>query len=518
MSNYNEDSGMKDNIVKLHVDGASRVVNTIEDQKTSKGLSLVCPFPALEVDIPIRFTGADGQECRGKIHRIGVEDDPVTGLPKLRLSVRNEQNEEVPAWMTPSEDLFAEPDGMEKAVEQILANAEVPSAFESSLNPQDSLGNDDGADDDVDEGIDVEIPVEVNAADCDANDDEEDADERDTVIAFTKTSDAVLADAQTGEHTLMDGLFDDLPMTNTAELLSLDEFDSVGEEDAQNRDPEWASYMDMPIPNDMIERSQTRRRRRAIAVAAWMMVLGIAAGGLYVLNTAGILNMAQVQKYVSVEDSASETPAQSDALDRLSVPVKESSVVNEQATESAAQPTVMNTGMSDAPRQVAETNDAAHETLADAENMAAENMVNMVDEEIVDEAAGEVVADAEPAAEEAMAGAVEDLKNTEIILPTRWPAEFATAYRLQNPNGVVVDVPGGLVKREGWLNLREDNTIIRSIKAVQRENGARFIVYVKGNLPNFKTSPKSGGIRLSLYYDSEERASSETQQVAMLDE
>jgi hypothetical protein len=58
-----------------------------------------------------------------------------------------------------------------------------------------------------------------------------------------------------------------------------------------------------------------------------------------------------------------------------------------------------------------------------------------------------------------------------------------------------------LVKREGWLEEAKSHEMIRSIKSIQRESGARFVVYVNGALPRYMTSPKTGGVFLRLYYE-----------------
>jgi len=90
MSNGDEmkDTNSGNDVVRLKVEGATAAVNTLRDHHTVRGMSLVCPFPALEVDIPIRFGKAEDAMAQGTIHRIGVEDDPESGLPRLRLSVR----------------------------------------------------------------------------------------------------------------------------------------------------------------------------------------------------------------------------------------------------------------------------------------------------------------------------------------------------------------------------------------------------------------------------------------------
>ena len=63
-------------VMRLKVMGSSSIVNTIKDQQTARGLTLVCPFPTLEVDIPIEFGDKSDPEMQsGTIHRIGVEDD-----------------------------------------------------------------------------------------------------------------------------------------------------------------------------------------------------------------------------------------------------------------------------------------------------------------------------------------------------------------------------------------------------------------------------------------------------------
>jgi hypothetical protein len=103
-----------------------------------------------------------------------------------------------------------------------------------------------------------------------------------------------------------------------------------------------------------------------------------------------------------------------------------------------------------------------------------------------------------------------------ILLPTRWPVEYATAYRVRDPAGVVVDVPGGLVKREGALNYRNQTPLVRSAKAIQRETGARFIIFVHGDeLPRFITTPQSNGVSLRLFYTKDEGLASD--QIASLD-
>jgi hypothetical protein len=418
-----------EHIVRLQVEGVNGVVNTIEDQKTGRGLSLVCPFPALEVSIPVRLMGRDGESAGGCIHRIGVEDDPETGLPKLRLSVRSAADERDTVVKTPPIDLVKEASGVTAVSDDVL---------ELELAQDEPVG----------------------------------------LVPSTQSSE------------LLQGLLGDLVDRNTAELLALEEIDSLRPVKGKE-DPAWASAGPLFIPSDGVERSRTRRRRTMGAVAAWSLVMGIAAGGTFVLARAGVINVDSMTDWASGNDRvAANVSASVDTLATLNDEVDKTAQPALSADLPAPEATVA------AP--VAETADVPVEAAMPVET----------------EMPVEAVAVA--GAESSAPSTVETIDGTEIVLPTRWPAEYSTSYRLQDPNGVVVDVPGGLVRREGWLTLSEDEKIIRAAKAIQRENGARFIVYVNGDIPNFKTRPLTDGVRLSLYYDYQANPSA-TQQIAMLD-
>lgn len=73
-------------VVKLKIAGAEATVNTIENASHGDRISLVCPFPALEVDIPVSL----GEDRHGTLQRIAVEEDKETGLPRLKLSISSE--------------------------------------------------------------------------------------------------------------------------------------------------------------------------------------------------------------------------------------------------------------------------------------------------------------------------------------------------------------------------------------------------------------------------------------------
>lgn len=398
-------------VVRLKVDGAKGYVNTLRDQQTARGLSLVCPFPALEAEIEVSFGEAGADEMRrGTIHRIGVEDDPETGLPRLRLSVRA-HDERSTVISPPEPKLIDETSRMTHAPD---ANAET--------------------DIDViaDSGIDLTVEAEEEVE---------------------------------GEATE--------PSLELPEPLP---------------EPAWVGCDELPLPAEFVERMKTRKRRRVTGIAAWTAVLAIAIIGVYALARADIVDLDTVRDYVSgiikdravqVDDSAGD-PGDGDSAPAFA------------AMDLAGNP-------------VALPGDG--EEVSEPSDIPAEEDVSLSEEPVAvsggDLELKEASHPIEAAEGEAPNPEIDEAPTTPnditLLLPTRWRAEYSNAYRLRDPNGVVVDVPGGLVRREGWLDVGKDHPMIRSVKAVQRETGARFVIFVNGELPRFLTVTKPGGIALRLY-------------------
>jgi hypothetical protein len=406
-------------LVRLKVDGASSIVNTIRDQQTARGLSLVCPFPALEAAIPVSFSdGAAVKMRRGTIHRIGVEDDPETGLPRLRLSVRAHETRST---------VVAPP------TEELLEEASRAATAEDS---------------DADTDLDLSTPP---------------------FDVYIESDDDV--------------------ETSRAED---DEVPELG------ADPAWVGCDELPLPEEFLEKMRTRRRRKLTGIAAWGTVVVVLAAGAYTLTTSDAVNVAQLRDYISgiVGDSGSE-PSDPIAESALSTVRGEGADSAETAgpTEAAAAGELPVSELDELPAQPEVSIPPSGEPIASPAMVA--------------------VAEVGPGPEvmgEEVANTPDDIT---IMLPTRWRAEYANSYRLRDPNGVVVDVPGGLVRREGWLEAGGGHPMIRSVKAVQRETGARFIVFVHGELPRFLTAAKPGGIALRLFRESGDGAEA-AEQVAML--
>lgn len=417
-------------VVRLKIDGATAVVNTLRDQSTARGMSLVCPFPALEVEIPVRLGRGEGAMTQGTIHRIGVEDDPESGLPRLRLSVRTPDTRSTIVG-SPSDSLLDEAGRLARGA---VANAE------TDLD----VLSDTGFESDPAEGM-------------------VDAEKTDPEIARPPLDAAAPAEEE-----------------NVVRIAP---------------DPEWAGCGEIALPDRLRERERSRRRRRLSGFAAWAFIFGTAAGGVYVLGKAKVVDFDSVRDAISGFHMSKVASVEEARLDPIAfVDSTASGSVQAVAGDTAGAST-------------------GWETHAEA---AEEPAVEPVGGAPVVEApvGGAPVVEASVVEAPVVEASAVEEEDT-IVLPTRWPAEYANAYRLRDPNGVVVDVPGALVTREGWLEVGE-HRMVRSVKAMQRETGARFVVYIEGELPRFMTAPRTTGIALKLIRDAAAPAPG-TQQVAALD-
>jgi len=416
-------------VVRMKVDGSKGYVNTLRDQQTARGLSLICPFPALEAEIPVTFGLPGAVEMRkGTIHRIGVEDDPETGLPRLRLSVRAHETRAT-VISPPKQDLIDETSRMTEA-----------------------------ADERAETDIDVVVDSCVD----------------------------IMYDLESGP--------DEAAVTGAAI-----------EYPPPSPEPAWVGCDELPLPAEFVERMRTRKRRRVAGVAAWTAVLAIAAVGAYALVRAGILDLDSVRDRVG-------------------------GILADRGAGPAEEETALPAGPEDPGLAMdLDGNAVALGTVGDDDEAISEPGMSLLEDEVstpedldgvgdleLTEASHSIgdASDEEAAADEAES--IETVNDITLLLPTRWRAEYANAYRLRDPNGVVVDVPGGLVQREGWLEVGKGHPMIRSVKAVQRETGARFVIFIHGELPRFLTTTKPGGIALRLYREPMDQPTV-SEQVAVLD-
>jgi hypothetical protein len=420
-------------VVRLKVEGASSVVNTIRDQQTARGLSLVCPFPALEAEIPVSF-GPGGEDVmrNGTIHRIGVEDDPETGLPRLRLSIRARETRAT-VVASPPKDLLDE-------TSQI-----------ADTSPEDA-----------DTDLDLNYMSEFINESCNSIDAEDEVD-------------AYLSESEVS-----------VPEIEVPDL---------------GPDPAWVGD-ELPLPEEFVERMKTRRRRRLTGIAAWSTVLVVAVAGVYMLVRAGIVDAGEIRELISgiTQDQGSAGASADEVVSALNgLDAVGGAATGDEGHGSVYEAAPESTAVSEIDQipELMEVSQEQEEPTGSAPSAAESAEVAVAVESAGEETVPETTAD-----------------DITLLLPTRWRAEYANAYRLRNPNGVVVDVPGGLVSREGYIEAGAGHPMIRSIKAVQRETGARFIVFIHGELPRFFAATRPGGISLRLFREAAD--DKVTEQVAML--
>lgn len=431
-----------ENLVRLKIDGAKTSVNTLWDQETARGVSLVCPFPALEVDIPVHF-GAGGENT-GAIHRIGVEDDPETGLPRLRLSIRTRETR---------------PTVIAKTSESLIKAVRIDAVSDNETGEQ-------------------AMPAAA------------------AVGPMVKPSGGSWSD-----------FLSEISTSAEEECGHEDSYSMNGSSDRENdTDPSWAVCGEMPFPEDIRERVLTRRRYKMLRHVAGAFVLGMLAASLYLFDRAGVVSFGKMKDRIATAVLGNE----SEGLAVTAKTLPADLIVPEVTPDQVSEVDVAETNPA-LPVEPAVTAAATVASYASGPNPLLDETAPAAPAQLATQEVGTPAAQAAQAENLTESGATEAAEtegDINLLLPTRWPVEYATAYRVREPNGVVVDVPGGLVKREGWLEDGKQNPQVRSIKSIQRESGARFIVYVNGELPRFITTPKPNGVSLRLYFDGDEMKTS----------
>jgi hypothetical protein len=411
-------------VVKLRIDGADSTVNTIENSTKGERVSLVCPFPALEVDIPVSL----GEDRQGTLQRIAVEEDKETGLPRLKLSISTEKGSSEIALPSQKEEFqaqeFEEVDGNDGLSDEFYDDAY--SGLDSSLTFQDS-------------------------------------------------------------------------------------------------EPAWIDCSNLPSPDEFSEHMRSRNRFKIAKRAAWLTVLAVLVCGGYVAERVGLIDVNTVRSQIagfSIDDMVlgeqEDLAAKQDEVkvathitteNSIPAPVANVAPIEAVAPIEVVAPVEDPEPAADKPTDIVEAKDATNPIIVTTSLEQEDNGIDAVDE------APTPLPEQEDVQEDPKATTPQEAN---ILLPTRWPVEYATAYRVRDPAGIVVDVPGGLVKREGHLNYRNQTPIVRSAKAIQRETGARFIVFVHGDeLPRFVTTPAANGVTLRIYYTKDEAEASD--QIASLD-
>jgi hypothetical protein len=144
---------------------------------------------------------------------------------------------------------------------------------------------------------------------------------------------------------------------------------------------------------------------------------------------------------------------------------------------------------SEASATEGELDDAVAAALEDAP--AAADVPEGLEPEQIAEASVEVASASDPRVES-------DMDRLRVVLPTRWPVREARSYRLHDPTGIVIDVPGGMAaERARWIDTAHER--VRSVRVLEREDGVRFIIYLNdGFVPRYRVGYNRAGVTVDI--------------------
>lgn len=474
-------------VVKLSLGPKGRTLNVLPVGLDGETLTLVCPFPVLPLDMPVNVT-LPGEEGAGPvaavIRRVGIELMGDSELPRFKLQLAIESQTGDATELFPLEvdeeefimssvielrkDMEAGADTIENDIEPVLEEAK----------GEESVDEDEREDEDEDE-------VELESED---EQDFEDEDEFDEEFEIDTEADVSVS----------------WPMNDSFEWPELHEMETLErfsepDEDADpgdplelEDDPPWAGAdFEPPLPAEIPEPSKARWPIRFAVTMAF--VISIVAVG-YVMRQP----LANAVAPMIGEDLAYSAVG-------LTVPGENAEPTTETLSTTAEE-------VETAAPVSAPADDLEALPVAADDGLLAEDLAT--DEDAFDREAAERAAEpsAEPAAPspepeiEAPTGTspsgepeVEQSDGLlRVVLPTQWPVNSATSYRLHDPTGIVIDVPGAMAsERARWIDTSHDR--VRSVRVLERNDGVRFIIYLNDEVvPRYRVGYSRNGVMVDI--------------------
>lgn len=489
------DAAQGGEVLRLSLGKDQPALNVLSREMTEENLSVECPFPVLKLAVPVQVT-LPGQQEQGPvsatIHRIGVIEGE-TGIPRFKLQLALESPTDGATVGSVVIDL-EESD----AIEEKASFEGVVKAIEEG--PEDKASEDDSSFEEDDASFDgLEEEDEASLDDFEEEPEDEasfhELEETASLDAFDKEIDESTESADNDtEETL------DLGASRTDE--ELDEFNwplspeleeaealygSDGEpsEDAEDtveveEDPPWVDGdFEPPVDKPFVQPEEKSRWPVRVAVAAALLISVVAVA--YVLRSQ---IMDAVSPYLSDGEITLASfgleglaePAEADLAERapLEPPIEEVHDVLEAGTHAVA------TASEPAQQQPGDG------PSSEAEPEAGENVDNLVSG-----ASEEQPEEGNPLVQD-VGGSVR------VMLPTQWPVSEARSYRLHDPTGIVVDVPGGMPGRTArWIDTSNDR--VRSVRVLEREDGVRFIIYLNDtHVPRYRVGYSRTGVTVDI--------------------
>jgi hypothetical protein len=445
-------------VVKLSLGEGQRTLNVIPVGLEGETLTLVCPFPVLPLDLPVSVT-LPGEEGAGPvsavIRRVGVEMMGENELPRFKLQLTIDSRA-----------------GYGKDKETL-----VPIVVQA-IAPEPEQ-------DDDEEEVEDDSVEEVETAAAEETEERSPSKDDGLGSGFDTIDDSIATDRAEISWSQGEGFDwpDPAALASDSFAIEPDELSEPGDVplDFDDDDPPWVDGdFDLPTTEATPQERSTRwPTRLAVSLA---FIISILAMG-YVMRQPLIeaiepvigeeLSLAILGLGVSPADAA--RPA-IDPLEEVERATTTRVVAEEQEPAENAAP--------------------ANEQLDDALALGEE-----IDEEPLDELdeLGNIDETADDESNSADDPSIEQTDDyLRVMLPTRWPVTTASSYRLNDPPGIVVDVPGGMAsERARWIDT--SNERVRSVRVLERQDGVRFVIYLNDEIvPRYRVGYSRGGVTVDL--------------------
>jgi hypothetical protein len=514
-------------VVKLSLGKGQPMLNVLPVGLEGDTLTLVCPFPVLPLEIPVSVT-LPGREDLGPveatIRRVGVELMGESAIPrfKLHLSLGRAAcpaGEEVPIRVEEvleASEPFAvaggeatepeaeatehgedeagtvEPGGADVVAAALEGAAEVDASVPGVDAPDEALG----ATAAEPEAIDVELPsvmVDVELAGVETYDEPGAATAREGQVEDPDRWKLPEGDVNWSAGSLLG-----LDLTGEEpDLTWPDELPGTA------TDPVWTERREAaPVPAGIDERSRRGSRwpvRTAVVLALLVSVFAVgyvlraelaAAAGPIVGEelVAAVLGVAPARVEAGARRAAAVTPAAPAA------PVAEGREGDEAGEGASVEATP-----ADEPVPGVDASDEAEGEIGVVDALAGVGEGSELGADLPEGLApGEIAAASAPAATADEPRVEVGGAELRVVLPTQRPVREARSYRLHDPTGIVVDVPGGVAsERARWIDTAHER--VRSVRVLEREDGVRFIIYLNDPVvPRYRVGYSRAGVTVDI--------------------
>jgi hypothetical protein len=447
-------------VVKLCLGQGQPALNVLPVGLDGETLTLVCPFPVLPLEVPVNVT-LPGEEDAGPvpavIRRIGVELAGDSEIPRFKLHLALDPR---------SHD--ASDDG------PIVVHDESSHA-----------GHDLGA-------LEADVTDRIGGDPVRDEDKAPDAESASSPAVETEDDDVSVEWHQKIEWP---GLHE---METLERAQGPDELSSADDASPDFDDPPWAiSEFDPPHAEEIPEPRQSRWTVRlgvTLALLASVFAVGYVTRQPLASLLAPLIGQELAYTSLGLSQPGHAVP-RLEELEITTAPAVAATPAAPLVEEAASAP------QDDSAADPAEPVDLA--PAAPAEETAEESVATE-DDAAAEDAAEPADGPVAPAEEAAAASTgsdptVEQSEDTlRIVLPTQWPVTSATSYRLHDPTGIVIDVPGAMAaERARWIDT--SNERVRSVRVLEREDGVRFIIYLNDEVvPRYRVGYSRLGVLVDI--------------------